>query len=533
MSLNELTRVANKALNALHDSEQLPVQILVVKAERVAEAFPTDPTSVGMRNFLTKRANTQLSISRKEFQQVYHQLYSQNNKFGGYFKEELGLANLSGPKFAVHSSTEGTDLMKSAMEKLGHPVLNNALASVFDKGQAKLYSTAAAKTAERVCLHELNRFAQPYSVETACGQADVIICKATYQTPKGDTTVLVPVEITAEAALKPTVFLSRYGFKDLSKEALEGHIIETAGKSFKVDLGSVLKVVNAAKNGVVEPTSDVSVAIAKMAAASGKPAYSPDGIIYAELGKDVEPIKVPQGTMVDTFAAKLASPAGAAEFKFGKQAVDASRTYIKQSLAGFGFKQANVALENFDSNTLYYAASVDNTASFRVPVKVEAGAPEAPKFIISNGSLYAFSKSGLNDLLTSVDSGDVRVIAASSPVYGESPERLVQQVRQAMLNGNSGEADSVLAVLQGLENKVYFKEAFEVYKAGLAGQLKTASSTCCMQRKVANSKYIMCGHTGLPLHKVFQDKLGHCLPLYRQGQEETEAASFHPSKIFI
>jgi hypothetical protein len=47
------------------------------------------------------------------------------------------------------------------------------------------------------------------------------------------------------------------------------------------------------------------------------------------------------------------------------------------------------------------------------------------------------------------------------------------------------------------------------------------------------SEHSICGHTGLPIHKVFQDKNGNCQPLYRRGMDETyEGASFMNAKIF-
>jgi hypothetical protein len=51
--------------------------------------------------------------------------------------------------------------------------------------------------------------------------------------------------------------------------------------------------------------------------------------------------------------------------------------------------------------------------------------------------------------------------------------------------------------------------------------------------KSSSSEHPVCGHTGLPIHKVYQDDGGNCRPLYRRGMDETyEGASFMNAKIF-
>lgn len=51
--------------------------------------------------------------------------------------------------------------------------------------------------------------------------------------------------------------------------------------------------------------------------------------------------------------------------------------------------------------------------------------------------------------------------------------------------------------------------------------------------KNSTSEHPICSHTGLPVHKVFQDKDGNCQPMYRKGMDETyEGASFMNAKIF-
>jgi hypothetical protein len=63
---------------------------------------------------------------------------------------------------------------------------------------------------------------------------------------------------------------------------------------------------------------------------------------------------------------------------------------------------------------------------------------------------------------------------------------------------------------------------------------KAASTTCSRIVRHAHSSQELCGHTNLPLSKVFQDASGECQPMYRKAmQDSREGAYFMNSKIFV
>lgn len=545
MSLHELNKIVGRAAKVLHDSEKFPVGVLAVRARKVAEAYPTDPTSVSMSNFLTKRASSESLISRAELRQVYSKLFSQNNHFGSVFAEELGATALTTPKIMHREASEGKDFAQEAYGKLADPMLSNALSQVFDlKGVYKPYSASLAKSAARTCLHELNRYAAPKKIEVVAGQEDLLICQALYETPKGGCSVLIPIEVKAGTALLPTVFLSKIGFVDLSKETLEQHIIETAGVNFTVDVKQLLEVVAAAKNGGIKPLSEMEMIIAKAAAVKGN-SYSSNSILYREdvIDKIQTPLERPHTPETEEFAKRLASPSGIAEFKFGRIAVENGRKMLRQALGGMGYSHANIAISDVDDTTVYFAVSVDNKGAFKVPMKSaskhnpknkEIGILDYPQLIISAGQIHEFSKSGISKILSSSDV-DNQMMAVASPAYGLKPSQLIEQIRTSMIEGNLVRAEDALSVLQESGDQGSFKEAFAMYQAGLSGQVKTASkeSCCALQRKVAYSKYVICGHTNLPVHKVYQDKSGDCQPLYRKDIAEPEGGSFMHSKVYF
>jgi hypothetical protein len=534
MSFQELNKIVGKAAKAIHDNEKFPVGVLAAKAQKIAQAFPNDTTTVAMSNFLNKRASTEMLISRAELRNVYHKLFSQNNRFGGFFTEELGLVELQKSKVMQRNANEGKDFTKEDFDKTANPILSNALSEVFDpKGSYKPYSASTAKSAARICLHELNKLVPPKKIDVVAGQEDLILCQANYETPKGWCSVLVPIEIKSGSSLLPTVFLSKIGFVDLTQENLKSHILETAGKNFTVDVKRTLEVIATAKNGGPKPLSEMDMIIAKARAANGS-SYTSNGILYQEVDKAQLDVELPHLPEAETFAKSLASSSGVAEFKFGKIAVDTGRKILKQALNNFGYSHPNIAISDVDDNTTYFAVSVDNKIAFKVPMKIHNGNLQYPQFVVCSGSIYNFSKSGISEILNKEDV-DGKMLAVASPVYGLKPSELIKQIQESMIEGNLVRAEDALTVLQQSGDEISIKEGFAIYTSGLNGQVKTASqkSCCSKARNVSYSKYTICGHTNLPVHKVYQDKNGDCQPLYRKDISEAEGGSFLHSKVYF
>lgn len=537
MSLHDLKNIIGKAAKAVFDNEKFPVGVLAVRAKRAAQVHPTDSTLVAMSNFLSKRADSRnVLITRAELRDVYNRLYSNNNKFVEIFAEELGAVQATKRAGIIRDPKEGTNLIESAYEKLADPVLANALSSVFDENPSyRLYSAVHAKNAAKTCLHELNNYFAPRKVDVVAGQQDLIICKATYETPRGESVVLVPIEIREELTLLPTVFLSQAGLMDLSKENLQEHILATAGKSFRVDAQKFLEVVSLAKNGEPKKLSEMDVILAKTAAAKGvASSHTPDGVLYQQI--DPKQIELPIERTAESyeFGKKLSTPIGAAEMLFGKPVVDAGRKMIVQAMKSFGFKHANIAVADTDQNNLFFAVAVDNLAAFKVPVKIVRNNVQYPSFAMASGSIYDFSSEGLSALLK-VGEVDSKMMALASPVYNLKSSELVGQVKTAMMEGNLARAEDALTVLQQSGDQASYRMAFSLYLDSInkKASVEEKSTKCSLQRKVAHSKYLICGHTNLPTHKVYQDKNGDCQPLYRKDISEAEGGSFLHSKIYM
>ncbi len=111
--------------------------------------------------------------------------------------------------------------------------------------------------------------------------------------------------------------------------------------------------------------------------------------------------------------------------------------------------------------------------------------------------------------------------SASSFARSESSVELIEHLKTAMKQKDFTQVESVLATLQAYGPEAY-RQGFAVYSQLLndpkAFDIKT--SQCKSQRKTASSIHMICGHTNLPVNKVYQDKNGECQLLYRQNLVE-------------
>lgn len=538
MSLERLQQLVTKAAKAVYDNEKFVTGVLAVRADKLAQQFPTDQTVVNMAGFLTKRAMKESFITRFELQDAYQRLYTNNNKFVGCFAQELGAVEAVKSNVMTRDAQEGS-LTNEAFEKLADPVLVGALNSAFDKTiPYRPFSEKLAKDAEKGCLYSLKTLdLEAKKVATVAGREDLIICQASYDTPKGQSHVLIPVEIKNSKALLPTIFLGQEGFLNLEAASLQDHLLKTAGKSYKVDVEQLLEVLASAKNGTPEPLSEVELIVIRANAAKETPStHSVNNILKQAIDNpipDVQETRYEQPQEVQDFAKRLTSAAGVAEFILGKKAVESGRNMIKFALDKFGYDKSQISVADNDKETIFYAVAVDNKVGFRVPVKVANGKAQLPEFIVSEAGVSEFSKEGISELLAIGTVGTQEMVKASA-MYGLKASELVEQLRQAIKEGNYTKAEDALTILRTAGDQKAYNVGYELYSAWLSGKIEKTASSCSMQIKTANSQHILCGHTNLPLHKVYQDKHGDCRPAYRKDMSETsEGGSFLHSRIYL
>lgn len=532
---NKMQQLVSSIAQMVENNEKIAVPVLAAKLTRLAVSNPNDQTIVMAADVVSKLSGRTMFMSKAELRTLYNKLHTRNTKFAEYFGEEMGAGTeLATPQFAPKQEAPLANLYESSAD----PVLANALASVFDNTiPLKMYSkeiAAMAKFAVSSNLDAWNLKASRLEVES--GNEHFIVVKADYDTPKGITSILVPVEVAKGKALEPSVFMANAGPQDLNHVNIKNYITSFAGKNLKVRASDVVDTLTAAVTTPNE-VSDAEMALTKLTASKAGTSNFSGGQVVG-LKVTAEPrnvvLDLPQTTEVDSFAAKFESPAGMANLRFGAAKVTLGRDVVARTITTFGFAQPQVTVMGNDETSVYYAVSLyDGRTAFRVPVKFAGNRAVYPDVMICNGTISEFTRENVNSLLVN-DETDSKVAAVASPQYSLKPSELVDNVRVAMSEGNLSKAEDALNILKQQGDEKAYVSAFALYVNSL-GMTKEASPECkcSLVIKTANSKHPVCGHTNLPVHKVYQDEHGNCRPLYRRGMDETyEGNFFLHSKIF-
>jgi hypothetical protein len=527
---HKLNKLLSSAAKTIEGQDKLWCSVLVRRAEELVDRYPHDPTCVGMYRFLEERAKKQPLISKADFRSAYQSLYSRSNMFGDVFQNELGGLNLQSAKIAQHEANENKPFQTGVNEDLLATV-----AGLFSQ-TPQLLSEGTVGAAEAVTLRGMNRFSyKPTSVTSLASDECGVVCTVAYDTPKGIVNVVVPVEVeVGVGVLSPTVFISEAGFTDLNEENLTRFLQVSAGKRYSIDPKLILRTIKVAKKGMVDPVSKEFESIVARARMGTDTSNANDIVGLKVMDADpVDEVLFPEETK--SFADRLGTVAGEAGYLFGDKLIAATQSGLIGKLKSWGFSHPKVSVANFNADGIIFAANIDNLAGFTVSATVKDGLCKVAEVVISDGNVFDFNASGLNEMMAL--NVDVGAVAAASGVQHLGPSGLLETVIAAVQDGNMPRAEEALMTLQAQGEEKAYLEGFKVYMAGMnqSPTVKTASAepqhTCSMIRKTAGSKYQVCGHTGLPLHKVFQNQQGECLPLYRKSQEEPGSAHILQHKI--
>ena len=539
MSFEKIHQLVGSLAKTVEDSQKIATPFLAAKLAKCMEFYPEDQTIGAMARVIDKMAdNNTIFIRKAELKSLYNKLYSRNTKFAELFSEELGIENQN-DKLEVNAGAlkEGPAIDPY---EYADPILANALDSVFDKtATLKMYSKGLADKAEFAVASTLDAWnLKPTSLAVNDGNEKFLVIKADYDTPKGITSFYVPVEIANNKVAEASIFMGNSGPQELNNTNIKYYLKSFAGSKLQVSAPIILSALDSATSNHRE-ISSAEIALTKLNASRQTKSYSFHnqviGLKVAEgAPKDIE---LPKSDEFKSFEEQSLSPSGQAYFQFGKDKVTLARELITRELSGFGYKNHQIVVTATDDNTIFYGVSLDaGRVAFTVPVKLASGKLQKPSVLICNGSMLSFDKGGINTLYVK-NQTDYKVAASASPQFGLKPSDLVNNVREAIAEGNTAKAEDALNVLSNTSDAKSYVVAFQIFMNGLSGKIAKASDEsehkCSLMVKSGSSEHMVCGHTGLPVHKVYQDQHGNCRPMYRRGMSETyEGASFMNAKIF-
>lgn len=534
--MNELKQTLKSVVSSFEDKEKFLVAPLAVRLTKAFEENKDDQTLFSLASYLAKVAQNKNFISRKDLKEAYSKLYTSNTKCANYLEKELKLTDegLVKAKIAEHDPNEGKSFSDIA-SKYTDAHLVSALESSISKDKFKPYSSDVETKAAKACLRELNKFAfKPRSVKSLIGDSSAILCEAYYETPKGLTSVLVPVEFSNSKVLTPTVFVGESSFYDLKEASVKDYILHTAGKKISADFSEILKVIKTAKFGLSNSVDEIEQIVLKAKASSGSPAeLDMNGILLQTVDKEVAPVDF-EAEDKDLFAQRLASAPGQAEFLFGKEALNRSKSIISKMASDAGLQNSKVTIADFTDKNINFVVAASGQAGFKVPVKVTNKKIEYPTIALASGKIESFDVEGIRSL---IHENDYELAVAVSDYLSKKSSDLVELMSKVAMNREWEKASDILNVLNSRKENVAYAKAFEIYRTAMSLS-KTASKNkenCCSKIvKSASSVYPVCGHTNLPTHMVYQDEHGNCCPKYRKNIDNSnDGGSFMHSSVYL
>lgn len=558
MSMNpyEVVQKTKDIANKLLASQELIVPKLQAIAKQASVNHPNDQTLRMMHNVLQRfNEHDKLFITRGEFRDLYHKFAVNGNKASGYFKEELALEELPKAKIMSYSEDSSRDLVSEAMEKAADKSILNALHEVWDdsgnlnkNAEYKMYNPEVANKAANVAQLTLVRMGtEPKKINVFAGSNDFIICNATYDSYKGEAHVLIPMEISASGVLIPNMFVTKYGFADLTKKNLQKHIEDSSGNSFFVKASDLMNTLKTAKKITAMGEMELQVAAAESKMDSGiKKAARDDGSlaltenpVFVEMIEEPTTAELPESPHMESFASMLSTDKGIAKQIFGEKTVEDGRRIIASKLHSFGLN-SQVAVANCSDDSIVYAVRLDSGAGpfgFHVLAEVTNKKLHVPNLIAAKDKPYEFTKEGISKAMKS-EMSDVTMLAKVSPMYDLKPSELMERMREAADHRDYKTAEDAL-------NVIYEKCSTDTYTLAMAEFMHSLSSEnikkeastksgCTYIIHTANYVGPICGHLNMPLDQVYQDEHGHCVPAYRKRMNDTyEGVTFSTSKVLL
>jgi hypothetical protein len=534
MSRDKIQQLVGSLAKTVENNERIATPILAAKLAKAVDAYPGDQTIGAMSRVIGKMSdNNTLFIRKADLKVLYNKLHSRNTKFAQLFQDELGVVE-SLPEPTLMPRDEA---VKVNTYEVGDQVLANALNSAFDKyAPLKMYSQILADKALSSVASTLDAWnLRPATLSVDDGNEKFLVIKADYETPRGVTSVFIPVETHGNKIAEAAVFMGNTGPQELNHTGIKTYLTTQAGTKLKMSATGILSVLTKAASENRE-VSDAEIALTKLTASrQGKSEFFQNSIIGQKVAEaSQKDVVLPKSNEFASFEEQFTSAHGQASWQFGEDKVTVARNHIVRELTSYGHKNPQVTVAKNDDNTIFYNVSLDaGRVGFVVPVKVANGKVVKPGLMLCNGSVSAFSQEGINTLYVN-NSSDFRAAAGASSLSALKPSEVLQNLRTALADGNHTKAEDALNVLANSGDTKAYATGFQVYMAGL-GVKEAASATvkCGHAQHRKTSEHPICAQTGLPVHRVYQDQDGNCRPLYRRGMDETyEGAVFNNSKIF-
>lgn len=535
MTMDRIKNLVNAITKTAANQEKFITSSISSKLGKCVSAHPYDQTLGSMQRVVDKMVeNGKTFISRAELTDLYKKLYTKNTKFAQLFSEELAISQEPTSETKVDQKSDILDPYQYTSDAILANALSNAV-NRFNKSAPQTYDNALASKAVNNTSKVLDTInLRPTKVFAVDGNSNFIVVQANYETPKGVTSFLVPVQSSSF----PTVFVGNAGPVDISRDNVKTYILSNAGKSLNVKASSVLSILTKTASSENKELSQTELALAKYKLSQQKVAFASNSVILKEDNNKVVPdVQIPKFAEFESIEKQLNSPLGFAQIQFGTTSIKNAQDVVIREILNIGYKPVNIKVANSDKSSVFYNVLLDNNIAFTVPVKVTKESVNKPTFLLSNGSLMPLNAQSIHSMLIN-RANDYKAYASVSNLSSLTPESLVEELRKAAAEQNYAKAEDILNVLEQSGNKQAHSIGMKILIKGFSDpdslKKEAEHSKCCMMVKSATSQHVLCGHLNLPIHEVYQDELGNCQRMYRKNLKEArENVSFLNQKALL
>jgi len=322
MSLDKIQKSVASLVKTIQNNEKVATPILAAKLAKAVDAYPGDQTIGAMSRVISKMAaNNTTFITKADLKSLYTKLHSRNTKFAELFSDELGVVD-SLPSPHLYERDEATKDVNPF--QVGDAVLANALSSVFDKhAPLKMYSQELANKALASVATSLDAWnLKPTALAVDDGNDKFLVIKADYETPKGITSLYIPVETTNKKVIEASVFMGNSGPQELNHSSIKSYLTTQAGTKLRMNAAGILSVLTKAASENRE-ISDAEIALTKLTATrQGKSEFFAGGIVGQKVAEaSRNDVELPKYDEFVSFEKQFTSAYGQASFQFGADKV--------------------------------------------------------------------------------------------------------------------------------------------------------------------------------------------------------------------
>ena len=520
--INELVELAQSALKDLNEGQDFLLSEVYAATKNAYSMHREDPVIRGFAHVIERKIEKHGGshiINQAQMTDAFNTLarLGDTERFrsvlGGFIKSAEPIADHTNENFVQLNRLDANNSQLTNEDFITDQGLANDLGQMLGD-EVRAYNAKVASQGKDMVELELSALGFKPRVSVLGGDDSVIVYGANFETRAGLVRVAIPLDISGEKLLFPSVFVADDHLEQLRTDTLKYFVDK---KALAITSPEVFDT-----NQNAEPKPDLDI--------------NPKVEMPKELAH-----------LAPDFEQDILESASS----FGKDAVNSGKNMIIAELASAGFKGAQVRFASENNNAVVYSAIIrtpTGPAEIEVPVEMHVEAnntyrPLSPACFAYDGVIEDFVPSKLQRFAISrpiPSTGEVVYSAAHE--YMNLPE-LKDEIMKAVAENDYMACEMILGTIMDKFDEEQYKNAVADYHYML--KLKSQHNSDEAPKHKCNkiieaghgSIEARCGHLLVPLSKVVTAEDGTCklksaVERERLNPVEESGASISSHKVF-